>query len=293
MGNGLLYILLTLGMVCWGESWVSAKFLTRYAQPEVLVFWRFFLTWLTFIPVMLFMKKTVFINKKGLITALFASIVLVLYNEVFFTGLIYGLAGAGGILVTTLVPVLTFAIGCILTKKAPSGKDAIGLLLGAIGAGIIMEIWKTDMHLLFKSGNAYFLIAALSWAILTHISTRAKRYVSAYTFSFYLFLFTAILDFALISYKGISLAIPSDVVFISNLILIAVGATTFGTTIYFIATSSLGSQKASSFIFLVPLNALVMSYIFLGEAIKLNTVVGGISAITAVYMINHRKKIRI
>lgn len=290
MSNAMLYLLLTIGMVCWGESWVSAKVLTDYAEPEALVFWRFLLTWVTFLPVMFFFRQSFYISLKGLAIAVVSAVLLVVYNEMFFTGLVYGLAGAGGILVTTLVPVLTFALASLLALKKPSLKDVFGLILGAVGAGIIMEIWKTDAHTLFKSGNAYFLIAAAAWAVLTIISTKAKKYTSAYTFSFYLFFFTSIFILIPVYMKGVSLTMPSDLMYVSNLLLIAVGATTYGTTIYFIATSTIGSQKASSFIFLVPLNALVMSYIFLGEAIRLNTVVGGLSAITAVYLINHRKK---
>lgn len=65
MSNSVLYILLSLGMVSWGSSWISAKLLTSFAEPEVLAFWRFTLTWVTFIPVMFFMKKkSFFINKK-------------------------------------------------------------------------------------------------------------------------------------------------------------------------------------------------------------------------------------
>jgi len=292
MSNGLLYFLLVLGMICWGESWVSAKLLTGLATPEALVFWRFFITWLTFIPVMILMKQPFKINIKGLATAVITALLMVLYNEMFFTGLITGFAGAGGILVTTLVPILTFAIGCVITLRAPSVKDSFGLLLGAVGAAIIMQIWSMDYHLLFKSGNAYFLLAAATWALLTHASTWAKKYVNPYTFSFYLFFFTSFFDLILIYQQGMTLTLPNNLIFISNLMLIAVGATTFGTTVYFLATSTLGSQKASSFIFLVPLNALVMSYIFLGEKITLSTVVGGLSAITAVYLINHRQRVK-
>jgi len=291
MSNFVMYLLLVCGMVSWGESWISAKLLTGYAEPEVLAFWRFFLTWLTFIPVMFFVKAPFQISRKGLFISIAASFILVLYNEMFFTGLVYGLAGAGGILVTTLVPILTFALGCVFTMKVPSGKDSFGLLLGVCGAVIIMELWKTDIQLLFKSGNIYFLVAALSWAFLTHTSKRANRYASPFTFSFYLFFFTAFFDLVLIYAKGMHFAVPDSPVFIFNIGLIAVGATTFGTTIYFIATNKLGSQKASSFIFLVPVIALSMSYVFLGEPLRLNTIVGGISAITAVYLINHRKKI--
>lgn len=290
MSNGLLYLLLTIGMVSWGESWVSAKMLTGFAKPEVLVFWRFSLAWITFLPVMLFMKKPLKIGMKGLLMAMAGAVMLVVYNELFFTGLIHGLAGAGGILVTTLVPVITFAIGCLIVMRPPGRKDTIGLVLGAIGATIIMELWKTDLHLLFKSGNVFFLAAALTWAVLTHTSVRAKKYTSSYTFSFYLFFFTSLFILPVIWMKGDTVAVPPDGLFVLNILLIAVGATTFGSTVYFLATSTLGGQKASSFIFLVPLNALLLSRIFLHEAVRVNTVIGGLAAITAVYLINYRPR---
>jgi len=290
MSNGMLYFFLTLGMICWGESWISAKLLAGIAKPEALVFWRFFITWLTFIPVLYLFKQPFKINMKGLTVAALTALLMIFYNEMFFRGLVDGLAGAGGILVTTLVPILTFGIGCIITMRAPSLKDSFGLFLGLTGAAIIMKIWHFDIHQLMKSGNAYFLLAALSWASLTHLSTKAREYTSAYTFSFYLFLLTAVFDLILVYGTGGTVEVIANDTFVLNILLVAVGATTFGTTIYFVAAARLGGQKASSFIFLVPLNALVMSYVFLDEPIALNTVVGGLSAITAVYMINHRKK---
>lgn len=289
-GNLLLYSLLTLGMVSWGESWISAKILASHATPDILTFWRFFITWITFLPVMIFMKQSFKISLKGFLFSCAGASFLVIYNEFFFTGLINGLAGAGGVMVTTLVPLLTFAIGCFLSMKMPSGKDAVGLFLGACGAMLIMEIWHIDMDMLFASGNIYFLGAALTWATLTHTSAKAKQYASAYTFSFYLFFLTSLFEMIILYTKGVSLQVDFTFQFTLNIILIAVGATTFGTTIYFIGTAQLGGQKASSFIFLVPLNALVMSYFFLDEPIKLNTVMGGLLAISAVYIINHVKK---
>jgi len=289
-GNLLLYILMVVSMISWGESWISAKILTSMAKPEVLVFWRFFVTWVTFLPVLLIMRHTLKISPKGLLFSCLGALLLVTYNELFFTGLVNGLAGAGGILVTTIVPLLTFAIGCLISMKLPSGKDSFGLMLGACGAMIILEIWHVDLALLFASGNIYFLLAALTWALLTHTTARAKIHTSAYTLSFYLFFLTSLFELVILYAKGMSIAVQPNGLFVMNILLISVGATTFATTVYFIATAKLGGQKASSFIFLVPLNALLMSYLFLGEPMKVNTIAGGLLAITAVYIINHAKK---
>jgi drug/metabolite transporter (DMT)-like permease len=51
-----------------------------------------------------------------------------------------------------------------------------------------------------------------------------------------------------------------------------------------------GAEKASSFIFMVPLGAAVSAWLLLGEHIQIHTAIGGILGISAVYMINIRRK---
>jgi len=59
-----------------------------------------------------------------------------------------------------------------------------------------------------------------------------------------------------------------------------------GTSIYFYASTELGPEKASSFIFLVPFMAILFSIYFLKEPLQLSTVLGGIIGILSVYLIN-------
>ena len=65
-------------------------------------------------------------------------------------------------------------------------------------------------------------------------------------------------------------------------------STSIATTFYFLATVSLGAEKASSFIFLVPLSAALSSWFLLGETIQINTIAGGVLGIMAVYMLNKK-----
>jgi drug/metabolite transporter (DMT)-like permease len=82
----------------------------------------------------------------------------------------------------------------------------------------------------------------------------------------------------------------TDKVFWLNLFFGSAIVTTGATTMYFYATTRLGAEKASSFIFLVPLAASVSSWLLLGERIQLHTAIGGVLGIVAVYMINKRRK---
>ena len=66
------------------------------------------------------------------------------------------------------------------------------------------------------------------------------------------------------------------------------GAMAFGTTIYFLATRQLGPQKASSFIFTVPVTAMLFAMLFLNEELTITIAIGSILAMFAVYLINKK-----
>ncbi len=60
----------------------------------------------------------------------------------------------------------------------------------------------------------------------------------------------------------------------------------FCKTVYFIAAERLGSYRTSSFVFIVPLSAMLLSWLFLSEVPAITTLIGGSVAVAAVYMIN-------
>jgi drug/metabolite transporter (DMT)-like permease len=82
----------------------------------------------------------------------------------------------------------------------------------------------------------------------------------------------------------------NDPIFWLNLVFSSAIVTAIATTVYFYATTRLGAEKASSFIFLVPLAAALSSWLLLGEHIMPHTIVGGVLGIAAVYTINKKKK---
>jgi drug/metabolite transporter (DMT)-like permease len=58
------------------------------------------------------------------------------------------------------------------------------------------------------------------------------------------------------------------------------------TTIFFVASGKLGSEKTSSFMFLVPVFALMSASLVLDEPIEVHIIIGGIISMVAVWFIN-------
>lgn len=285
----VFYMLMFLAMLSWGGSWTSAKLIAGYTDPEVLVFWRLLVTFISFVPVIIVIKTSFRLDQRSLLLIIISSALLVAYNKLFFLGLQTGLAGAGGVLVTTLIPVYTFLFTVIFFKHKPKSREVSGLILGFLGGLIMLKIWKFDIDQLYLSGNLFFLLAAMLWALLTITAQKAQEKVSPMLVSFYLYGLSTIMDFFIALPYDI-LGVPAfDGKFWWNLIFLSVIVTTFGTTAYFFAAAKLGANKGSSFTFLVPVSALIFSWVLIGEKPESTTILGGLLAMLAVYLITSEK----
>lgn len=215
-----------------------------------------------------------------------------MYTFLFFKGVSLGKAGAGGVLVTVLNPIMIYAITLILARRKPTRNETIGLALG-LAAGIVLLKLVTEADEIFKAGNIYFLLAACSWAVLSRFTSKAGKYGSSLSFSLWMYGISTCLMFLL---SGLSSTVAtfqrSDGMFWGNLFFSATITTSLATTFYFVATSRIGASKASSFIFMVPFSAALGSWMFLGEVIERHTIIGGLLGIAAVYILN-RKDVKV
>lgn len=278
-----------LSMIFWGASWVNVKFLTNYINEYEVVFLRMGISLIAMIPILIYLKLDFKINFKSLILIILASIVLVLYSIVFFFGVKHGTAGLGGALVTTLIPINTFVILAFINRKTISLKHSFALILGAFGVLTMLNIWEFDINEIFSIQNIYFLIASLLWPTLTIISAKETK-MNPLIFTFYIYLFSTIVIYIFfIDFKIFENSINFDSIFWINMLVLSILATTFATSVYFIGIEKLGTKEVSSFIFLVPVSALVLSAIFLNEKITFNTFLGTLCTIVAIYILNNIK----
>ena len=284
--KNIFYALMFLAMAGWGASWVSAKVLSAYINEYELIFFRNIFTLITLLPILLFLKKSFFINLKSFILVLIASVVMIAYVKYYFLGTKFGTASLGGALVTTMIPINTFLIMALFFGKKIGKKDIFALILGAIGVLTMLNIWSFSIHEIFSQKNIYFVLASIFWPILTIVSSKATK-ISPMVFTFYMYVITTIMvmlffvDIPNINYQAF------DWIFWLNILSIAVISTTFSTTIYFVGIEKLGTNEVSSFIFLVPLFAIILSIIFLKEHISLSIIVGTFLTLIAVKILNN------
>lgn len=285
-----LIVGISLSMLIWGMSWPSAKVLSHYGKPLEIALIRFVFTFISLFVLLHLLKVKLSIQTKGLPSLLIASVLIALYSMLFFTGILKGMPGAGGVLVTTMTPIVSYMLALIIQKRKPSGKELIGLLIGLLAGCILLSIWNHASQIL-QSGNLFFILSTLVWAILSRITALSFKYGSPLAFSLWMYLLCILILTCFVDLQSIKqILIKGDTMFWGNMLFNGIVNTGIATTFFFYATSKIGAEKTSSFIYIVPFAAAISSYIAIGEIIQWNTIVGGLLGIVAVWVINKKIK---
>ena len=274
-------------MVTWAMAWTNAKIVNNYLSFYNLIFLRFLLGFLSLLPFVI-LSKSKFPKFSDLRHIIIPSILFFIYNIAFFKGTHHGLAGKGGILVTTLNPLITVLIMGFINKKI-SKKELAGVFLGVLGGIIIMDLYTEGIKGLLDPGNLYFIICAITWGIMTVNINYVQKIINPYIFICICYLFTTLisLPFAFNSF-GEFVTVNLDFKFYLNFFFVSMGAMSFGTSVYMYYTPILGPSKASIFIFSVPFLAIALAYFFLNEPFTNNIVIGGLLSLLAIYIVNRK-----
>ena len=286
MKNNHFTYLLILSMFLWGGGWSALKVLTYELPMDIIIFWRFFLMSLSFLPILYFLNKPISINQNSLKYILSSSVLNIAFMVSSFLGIKYGSAGAAGVIITTLSPVMTFLLVALIFRKRLHNLQYLGLAIGIVGGFIMLQMH--DLSLFFNGANSYFLLCALIWAGVTLLSQYSHKYIHPIHYSFFISVIATIVSF-IYSYNSDLLRVFEEgEAFWMSLIYLAVLGQTVATTIFFMASGRLGSEKTSSFMFLVPLFALLCAWLVLDEVIEIHIILGGIVSMIAVFFINKR-----
>lgn len=278
--------LLILSMFLWGGGWTALKILTALIAVDVMVFWRFFIVTLSFLPILYLLKKPLKISLANLKYVAGSSILNIAFMISSFFGIKYGLAGSGSVIITTLSPVMTFLLVAIIFKKRLQNIQYFGLLLGILGGVVMLQL--NDFSLFFNSANLFFLLSATIWAGVTMLSQHSQVHIHPVHYSFLISVIASIVSFFYAYNSNLLAVFEQGSTFWISLIYLAVLGQSVATTIFYMASGKLGSEKTSSFMFLVPVFALFIAWLILDEPIELHIVAGGFISILALFFINKK-----
>lgn len=285
--SAFFLVLMILAMVSWGGSWVTARWASGY-PTEVTALWRFFLSALSFLPILWWRKESLALPRQAWLWVVLSAASLAIYNLLFLSAMQHGPGGYGGVLVPTLNPQFSFLLAVIFLHQAVGKRSLVGLALGLAGGVLQILGPQFEWAAFGRPENLLLVGAALAYAVLTQFSAVAQRQVSVFRYSFWTALLCT-LFLAPFAWSHGPLAVEKlGADFWINTLYLALIAGTFGTTLYFEAARRVGAARGSAFAFLVPVSALVLAFLILGEQPAWTSVVGGALSVAAVMVIQSR-----
>ncbi|EPR42834.1 protein of unknown function DUF6 transmembrane [Desulfovibrio sp. X2] len=292
----LLYAKLLVSMLIWGGTWVSGRVVAREVTPFSAAFLRYVFASLVLVMVLMRTEKRFRLPARNEILPLFLLGLtgIFLYNTCFFAALHTEEAGRAA-LISASIPAFV-ALGDFLFLGARlSPSRLLGIPVSLFGVALILS----HFHLatLFTSGSelgmgdVYLLACALSWAAYTILGKRCVECMTPLFSVTWACLFGSLLLLPCALVEGVVTKIPlvSSTAW-GNLLFLGVVATGLAFCWYYEALKGIGASRAGVFINLVPVAAIILGVLILGEHVSLSLLVGGATVLFGVFLTNRPQR---
>jgi len=288
-----IYGLLTLVGLIWGASFVAARVLVATTPPLTAALLRFLLSTAILLP-WLKLAETGDPRPRRRDWLLFAFLGLTgvaLYNVGFFFGLKYNEAGAGALIIACN-PLVIALFSVLFLGESLRPAHLAGLTLSFTGVGLVAVRGSLErlVALDFAGPHLWLAGAVLAWASFSVAGKVAMRRYSplacitaACSFGCLFLLPAAATEWpAWLRQGGPASLGPTEW---GCLLFLAVFVTVLAFVWWYSGIARIGAARAAVFINLVPLSAMVMGAVWLGESVLPYHLVGALLILGGVLLV--------
>uniref|UniRef100_I2Q5H4 DMT(Drug/metabolite transporter) superfamily permease n=1 Tax=Desulfovibrio sp. U5L TaxID=596152 RepID=I2Q5H4_9BACT len=289
-----IYLKLVGSAVLWGGTWVAGRILGRYMGPFSAAFLRFALAsaFLVFLTRRLEGQVPRLTRRNFPWLLLLAATGIFAYNALFFAGLRTVPAGRAALIVASIPAVVALFSGLFFKESFSPGKIG-GILLSFCGVGLIVAggdpVGLVRQGL--SGGDLCIFGCVATWAAYTLAGKKAMERVAPYG----AVTWSCILGAGMLLPPALALGLAHDVaaagpVAWGCLLFFGILATGFGFSWYYEGVQAIGPTKAGVFINLVPVTAVFLGWLLLGEPLAPSLALGGGMVLGGVWLTNRRPR---
>jgi len=274
------YVLLALTTSIWGTAFIAGKYAIQDFEPMTIAFFRFFGASIILLP-LLFIKNSwpTHITKKDWMLFIVLGLTgIFLYNFAFFMASKHAPVIKSSLFIAANPIVITILSGIFL-KEVITKYQIIGLISAIIGVFyiIINGQFSQFFSLGFQYIDGILLLAVVSWALYTVVGKVVlQKYSPLVSTTFACIIGSIILfPFALWETSWADIKGASMVTWVW-IIELAVIVTVISFLMWYNGVKKVGAAKAGLFINVMPVSAVLMAAIFLGEELTIHHLLGAI-----------------
>lgn len=274
----------------YGSGFIFTQYGLDNSSPMVFLGIRFFVAFWILLIIAYILKVPIPKSKKEFFQIAFAgSLTVGTFSIGVFLSISYGVSGALNALIIALQPiVVTFLAQRFLDEKI-NKRVYLGLIIGFIGVSFVV-VSKLDTSFDSIVGIFCSVIALLG---LSFGSLYQKKYctdMNLYSGGAIQTLSSTILVIPFLFFEEIHITWNGE--FIIALFYMAVGVSIGALSLLYIMIKKGEVSKVSSIFYLVPVSAAIVSYFLLGDKIEFSEIIGIITIIIGIILINKREGIK-
>jgi len=279
----LVHIMMAISVpLIWGTGFVVAKGAISEFPPILLMAFRFLVTSLVLVW---FVKPPI-----GSLRALFliAIVASAIQYSLTFTGLKGLDAGFAALIVQLEVPFLVI-LGMVLLGEKPSVRKWIGIIIAFSGVGLL--VGKVEF------GNAWLsvllvVLGAFTWAI-GQVLVRKLEDIDGLTTTAWVAIFATpqlfLMSF-LFEKNQLDSALNANISVWLAVLYLGLVMTALGYYFWYTLIRTYQVERVAPFLLLLPVFSLAGGVIFLGEALSIMKVIGGLIVILGVAFVSLEKR---
>ncbi len=278
--NLLLFLLLAF---LWGTGWSATKIALSYVSPASFMLQRFVLSTIAMLPVFLALRKRIPRDAKTLKKLLVLCSVNTFGVMVTNTGLVGESSGIGAVLTYTQ-PLFVFCLAIPFLDEKLNIAKLVGAAVGFVG---VVLLFLGSVSSLTLTSSIIMIFGAFLWAVTIIYYKRFLSHVDSFVTNFLQWAFGIIPLAALNLYSG-SFLFPQEATYLWVILYTAIGSACVGWTIWLFLLRKEDATVVSGSSFIVPLVALFSGWLFLGENMTIESILGSALVLLGVFLVNKK-----
>jgi drug/metabolite transporter (DMT)-like permease len=276
-GKVFYFMLLISVVIIWGATFPIMKLSLYYITPTMLLSFRFLLSAVLMLP--LVVKNKMLVEKKNLILGIAGGVLLFIAYYSQTVGLEYTTSSQSG-LITGMYVVLLPLISLLYLKIRLNRIDVIAVSIGFIGL-ILMSSLKFSSADSF--GDLLTFICAIFYAVQTAYVFKYTKFLDSMVFTFYQLLMVGILSTVFLPFSWEPSGLLKPIV-IFTIVFTALFASFFAILINTRALMYIEPTAAGVIYVGEPVFAVIASILILREIPTMDIIIGGIIIVLAMFM---------
>lgn len=289
----LIYLMLALATSTWGSAFIAGKIAIESFEPATVAFFRFFGAVILLFPLMWYLEKDIPkpTKKDWFLFAMLGLTGIALYNIFFFIASKHAPVIKSSLFIASN-PILIILLSALFLKEKISRNQVLGLVLAMLGVAFIITNGHLEVfiNMDFELIDLVLLGAVICWALYSVIGRIVLRKFSSIVSTTYAVAFGTVFlfPFALMETSVADLT-SGTIGAWASIGHMSVFVTVVSFIMYYYGIQQIGAAKASIFINFMPISAVIMASLFLGEALTIPHLIGALFVLSGVTLSTYKR----